>query len=84
MNGADYSFTQEMLNVGVENRWITESIGGETRPDIQGQLFTGGTQVDDVQTDTEITHMTWSINQTGAWGICWKSGGRGTSTPDGS
>ncbi|GAB1817689.1 fibronectin type III domain-containing protein [Herbidospora sp. RD11066] len=72
MNGWDDAFTQIMLDTGTENRWTTQSIGGEARPEIQGSLYAnypaGGGQVDDVLTATELTHISWMINQTGAGG----------------
>ncbi|MFF5228843.1 fibronectin type III domain-containing protein [Dactylosporangium sp. NPDC000521] len=78
MNGWDDAFLQLQLNTGTENRWTTQSIGGEARPEIQGSLYTdwpnGSNQVDDVLAATELTHITWMINQTGA-------GGYSTSDP---
>jgi chitodextrinase len=72
MNGWDDAFLQLQLNTGTENRWTTQSIGGEARPEIQGSLYTdwpgGSGQVDDVLAATELTHITWMINQTGAGG----------------
>lgn len=72
MNGWPDAFTQLMLDSGTENRWITQSIGGEARPEIQGSLYNnwpgGSGQVDDVLAATELTHISWMINQTGAGG----------------
>ncbi|WNI21468.1 DUF4832 domain-containing protein [Streptomyces sp. ITFR-16] len=72
LGGADDAFLQRALDGGVENRWTTASIGGESRPEIQGQLYAnwpGGTgQVDDVLASTELSHVSWMINQTGATG----------------
>ncbi|TKK89243.1 DUF4832 domain-containing protein [Herbidospora galbida] len=72
MNGWDDAFTQIMLDTGTENRWTEQSIGGEARPEIQGSLYAdypaGGGQVDDVLAATELTHISWMINQTGAGG----------------
>ncbi|WP_405145829.1 fibronectin type III domain-containing protein [Sphaerisporangium sp. NBC_01403] len=72
MNGWDDAFTQIMLDNGTENRWTTQSIGGEARPEIQGSLYAnwpgGSGQVDDVLAATELTHISWMINQTGAGG----------------
>ncbi|MBV1855956.1 DUF4832 domain-containing protein, partial [Catellatospora tritici] len=72
MNGWDDAFLQLQLNTGTENRWITQSIGGEARPEIQGSLYTdwpnGSGQVDNVLAATELTHISWMINQTGAGG----------------
>ncbi|MEV4623271.1 DUF4832 domain-containing protein [Asanoa sp. NPDC049573] len=72
MGGWDDAFLQLQLNTGTENRWVTNSIGGEARPEIQGSLYAnwpaGGGQVDDVLAATELTHISWMINQTGAGG----------------
>ncbi|MET8993029.1 fibronectin type III domain-containing protein [Nonomuraea wenchangensis] len=72
MNGWEDAFTQIMLDNGTENRWTRQSIGGEARPEIQGTLYAnypaGGGQVDDVLAATELTHISWMINQTGAGG----------------
>ncbi|NIK70807.1 S-layer homology domain-containing protein [Paenibacillus sp. BK720] len=65
MGGAYYSFLTKMLEAGAENKWITESVGGEVRPEIQSQLFSGGTNVDHAMDDIELTHATWMINQGG-------------------
>ena len=32
LGGADYAQLQRALNMGVENKWITDSMGGEVRP----------------------------------------------------
>ncbi|WP_144127560.1 fibronectin type III domain-containing protein [Catellatospora sichuanensis] len=78
MNGWEDAFLQLQLNTGTENRWVTHSIGGEARPEIQGTLYAnwpgGSGQVDDVLAATELTHISWMINQTGA-------GGYSTSDP---
>ncbi|MEV0714474.1 fibronectin type III domain-containing protein [Asanoa sp. NPDC050611] len=72
MNGWDDAFLQLQLNTGTENRWVTQSIGGEARPEIQGSLYAnwpgGSGQVDDVLAATELTHISWMINQIGAGG----------------
>ncbi|MFJ6572163.1 DUF4832 domain-containing protein [Streptomyces sp. NPDC091292] len=72
LGGWDDAFLQRALNGGTENRWTTASIGGEARPEIQGQLYGnwpgGSDQVDDVLAATELTHISWMINQTGATG----------------
>lgn len=65
MGGAYYSFMTQMLDAGSENKWITESIGGEVRPEIQSSFFSGGANVDDAIDDIELTHATWMINQGG-------------------
>ncbi|MFD0670964.1 S-layer homology domain-containing protein [Cohnella sp. GCM10027633] len=65
MGGAYYSFMTQMLAAGSENKWITQSIGGEVRPEIQQTFFSGGTNVDNALEDIELTHATWMINQGG-------------------
>ncbi|WP_217592023.1 S-layer homology domain-containing protein [Cohnella sp. GbtcB17] len=65
MGGAYYSFMTQMLDAGSENKWITESIGGEVRPEIQERFFSGGADVDDAIDDIELTHATWMINHKG-------------------
>lgn len=65
MGGAYYSFMTQMLDAGSENKWITESVGGEVRPEIQSSFFSGGANVDDALDDIELTHATWMINQGG-------------------
>lgn len=67
MGGASYSQLQRALNQGVENKWITASMGGEVRPEIQGSAFDfwpgGSGQVDDMKACIELEHTTWKINQ---------------------
>lgn len=65
MGGAYYSFMTKMLESSSENKWITQSIGGEVRPEIQSNFFSGGANVDDAIDDIELTHATWMINQGG-------------------
>ncbi|MGO4107571.1 S-layer homology domain-containing protein [Paenibacillus sp. YAF4_2] len=65
MDGAYYSFLTKMLEAGSENKWITESVGGEVRPEIQSNFFAGGSNVDNAMDDIELTHATWMINQGG-------------------
>jgi chitodextrinase len=70
LGGCPYSFLQYELDYGLENRWIHQSIGGEARPEIQGSIYTnwpnGSGQVDNPKASTELSHVTWLINQTGA------------------
>lgn len=70
MSGWADAFTQLLLDAGIENRWTSQSIGGEARPEIQGSLYAawpaGSGQVDDVLAVTELTHISWMINETGA------------------
>ncbi|MDH6369966.1 hypothetical protein M2444_001744 [Paenibacillus sp. PastF-3] len=65
MGGTYYSFLTKMLGAGSENKWITQSVGGEVRPEIQNNFFSGGTNVDNAMNDIELTHATWMINQGG-------------------
>ncbi|WP_433605907.1 fibronectin type III domain-containing protein [Dactylosporangium sp. CA-139114] len=68
LGGADYSQLQRALNMGVENKWVTDSMGGEVRPEIQSSAFTswpgGSGQVDNMKACIELEHTTWKINQT--------------------
>ncbi|MBD0740334.1 DUF4832 domain-containing protein [Streptomyces sp. CBMA29] len=67
LGGADYSQLQLALNEGVENKWITDSMGGEVRPEIQSSAFSswpgGSGQVDDIKACLELEHTTWKINE---------------------
>jgi chitodextrinase len=68
MGGADYSQLQYALNEGVENKWITDSMGGEVRPEIQSTVFnTWGTGADgsndDIKACIEAEHTTWKLDQ---------------------
>ncbi|MFC1408196.1 carbohydrate-binding protein [Streptacidiphilus sp. N1-12] len=68
MGGADYSQLQYALNEGVENKWITDSMGGEVRPEIQGTAFntwsTGANgSDDDMKACIEAEHTTWKLDQ---------------------
>ncbi|GAA2334046.1 DUF4832 domain-containing protein [Dactylosporangium salmoneum] len=68
MGGASYAQLQRALNMGVENKWVTDSMGGEVRPEIQSSAFTswpgGSGQVDNMKACIELEHTTWKINQT--------------------
>ena len=72
LGGCPYSFLQYELDYGLENRWIGQSIGGEARPEIQGSIYSswpsGSGQVDNPKASTELSHVTWLLNQTGAQG----------------
>jgi hypothetical protein len=66
LGGWDWSFLQQALDRGGENRWLSQSIGGETRPEIQRLLAKGaGKLVDDPLAVVEFSHVTWQINQNG-------------------
>ncbi|MEU7371597.1 carbohydrate-binding protein [Streptomyces hygroscopicus] len=67
MGGASYAQLQKALDHGVENRWITASMGGEVRPQIQSTAFDswpgGSGEVDDMKACLELEHTTWKINE---------------------
>ncbi|MEU6854168.1 DUF4832 domain-containing protein [Actinacidiphila alni] len=67
LGGADYSQLQADLNEGTENKWITDSMGGEVRPEIQPSAFSfwpgGSGQVDNMKACIELEHTTWKIDQ---------------------
>ncbi|MFJ8820766.1 DUF4832 domain-containing protein [Streptomyces sp. NPDC102467] len=67
MGGAPYAQLQKALDHGVENRWITASMGGEVRPEIQSTAFDnwpgGSGAVDDMKACLELEHTTWKINE---------------------
>ncbi len=66
LGGHDWSFLQEMLDFGAENRWIENSVGGEARPEIQRVLFNPQHKgVDDITACVELAHVTWLMNQRG-------------------
>ncbi|WP_446045476.1 DUF4832 domain-containing protein [Streptomyces olivaceus] len=70
MGGASWSQLQKALDHGVENRWITASMGGEVRPEIQSRAFDdwpgGSGDVDDMRACIELEHTTWKINEKSA------------------
>ncbi|MBV1855958.1 DUF4832 domain-containing protein [Catellatospora tritici] len=67
MGGASYAQLQRKLNVGTENKWITSSMGGELRPEIQSTAFqywpNGSGAVDNLKACIELDHATWMINE---------------------
>ncbi|MFB4300377.1 DUF4832 domain-containing protein [Actinomadura sp. NTSP31] len=67
LGGAGYAQLQRALDQGVENKWITDSMGGEVRPEIQAQAFSswpgGSGAVDDMKACIELEHTTWKINE---------------------
>ncbi|ADB30610.1 Carbohydrate binding family 6 [Kribbella flavida DSM 17836] len=67
LGGASYSQLQRALEQGVENKWITNSMGGEVRPEIQSQAFNywpgGSGQVDNMKACIELEHATWKMNE---------------------
>jgi chitodextrinase len=68
LGGANYAQLQLDLNEGTENKWITDSMGGEVRPEIQSSAFSywpgGSGQVDNMQACIELEHTTWKLDQT--------------------
>jgi len=56
------SFVQDMLNTGQENKWLTASIGGEVRPEIQDVFTKTNARKDDTVTAIEVAHATWMIH----------------------
>ncbi|GIJ50406.1 hypothetical protein Val02_72920 [Virgisporangium aliadipatigenens] len=67
LGGASYSQLTRALATGTENKWITSSMGGEVRPEIQASAFAswpgGSGQVDNLKACIELEHTTWKINQ---------------------
>ncbi len=67
MGGASYAHLERTLAAGVENKWITSSIGGELRPEIQSTAFQswpdGSGAVDNLRACIELLHPSWMINE---------------------
>lgn len=67
LGGAGYAQLQRALGQGAENKWITDSMGGEVRPEIQSSAFVswpgGSGQVDNMKACIELEHTTWKINE---------------------
>jgi len=69
LGGASYSQLQLDLNQGTENKWVTDSMGGEVYPPIQADAFAnypdGSTadDVDNMQDCINLTHATWMLDQ---------------------
>ena len=67
LGGASYAHLQRNLATGTENKWITSSIGGELRPEIQSSAFqywpNGSGAVDNLKACIELAHATWMINE---------------------
>ncbi|MFC5827780.1 carbohydrate-binding protein [Nonomuraea insulae] len=67
LGGAGWAQLQRALSAGAENKWITASMGGEVRPEIQPSAFVswpgGSGQVDDMKACIELEHTTWKINE---------------------
>ncbi|GAA1360470.1 fibronectin type III domain-containing protein [Catellatospora chokoriensis] len=67
LGGASYAHLQRNIATGTENKWITSSIGGELRPEIQTFAFqswpNGSGTVDNLKACIELAHATWMINE---------------------
>ncbi|WP_211305360.1 DUF4832 domain-containing protein [Crossiella equi] len=67
LGGAPWAQLEKALEHGVENRWITASVGGEVRPEIQATAFDhwpgGAGAVDNMKACIELEHSTWKINE---------------------
>jgi chitodextrinase len=69
LGGASWSQLQLDLNQGTENKWITDSMGGEVYPPIQSDAFANypnGSTADDVDNMEDcinLTHATWMLDQ---------------------
>ncbi|MEV4177505.1 DUF4832 domain-containing protein [Nonomuraea sp. NPDC049709] len=67
LGGASYAQLERALSHGAENKWITASMGGEVRPEIQSSAFAswpgGSGQVDNMKACIELEHTTWKINE---------------------
>ncbi len=67
LGGASYSQLQRAIDQGAENKWITDSMGGEVRPEIQSQAFSfwpgGSGEVDNMKACIELEHTTWKMNE---------------------
>jgi hypothetical protein len=70
LGGASYAQLQRNLATGTENKWITSSIGGEVRPEIQSSAFqywpNGSGAVDNLKACIELEHASWMINEQSA------------------
>lgn len=70
LGGWEWSQLSGVLRAGLENRWTTNSMGGEVRPEIQAHAFSNypagnGVDVDDMKACIELEHTTWKINHVG-------------------
>lgn len=70
MGGKTDSLVTQELIYGVENKWLTASIGGEVRPEIQGQFVEPANQLkDDPVEAIEVSHATWMMCNQAAWPV---------------
>lgn len=68
MGGKTDALVALELLYGVENMWLTASIGGEVRPEIQGQFVDAANQTkDDPIDDIEVAHATWMMCNQASW-----------------
>ncbi|MFD0591681.1 fibronectin type III domain-containing protein [Catellatospora coxensis] len=67
LGGASYAHLQRNIATGTENKWISSSIGGELRPEIQTFAFqswpNGSGTVDNLKACIELAHASWMINE---------------------
>jgi hypothetical protein len=69
--GIGWHFLDKMIAAGATDKWITEPIGGELRPEIQGCIFDApadcpvieGGADDDFTDSVAQTHASWLLNQ---------------------
>lgn len=60
-----WHFVQRLIDHGVTDKWRTEPVGGELRPEIQGCLFEQPVscgQYEDYAASVDQTHASWLIN----------------------
>lgn len=70
-NATDWFFWSQMLATGAENKWRTESMGGELRPEIQlttwqnpNLCVTGSMNIEQCfNTSVDTTHASWQLAQ---------------------
>ena len=72
LGGWPDAFLERAMNGAAENKWINLSVGGEVRPEIQGNFPSawpnGAGQVDNVKAAIELGHFSSSINEQGVGG----------------
>ena len=69
--GVGWHFMDKMIAAGAEDKWITEPVGGELRPEIQGCIFDSPPDCpviedgadNDFTTSVAQTHASWLLNQ---------------------
>lgn len=67
LNTNSWNFVPRLISAGVQNKWRTQPIGGELRPEIQDTIFEStpwiggnGERWDDC---VNATHVTWLLNE---------------------